>query len=193
MEQRELPFHGGRRRGAGRPKGTRVSHGRRPRFRKPTPVHVRLRVRRHVWNLRSGRSWRRIRRAFEKARGRFGARIVEYSVQGNHLHLIIEADDDGALSRAMQGLCIRLAKALNALMSGSGTVFDDHYFSRLLKSPTELVRAIAYVLGNHQHHFGTPSALYTSAELSPAERIELLSVPIGWLLSVGRFKALPGG
>src|SRR5439155_16755870 len=105
----------------------------------------------------------------------------------------IEADDDGALSRAMQGLCIRLAKALNALMSGSGTVFDDHYFSRLLKSPTELVRAIAYVLGNHQHHFGTPSALYTSAELSPAERIELLSVPIGWLLSVGRFKALPGG
>jgi len=146
-----------------------------------------------VWNLRSGRSWRRIRRAFEKARGRFGARIVEYSVQGNHLHLIIEADDDGALSRAMQGLCIRLAKALNALMSGSGTVFDDHYFSRLLKSPTELVRAIAYVLGNHQHHFGTPSALYTSAELSPAERIELLSVPIGWLLSVGRFKALPGG
>src|SRR5712691_11838591 len=144
--QQDLRFrsYGGRRDGAGRPRGHRVSHDERPRFARRTPVHVTLRVKRHVWNLRSGRSWRRIRRAFEKARGRFGARLIEYSVQGNHLHLIIEADDDVALSRAMQGLCIRLAKALNALMSRTGTVFDDHYFSRLLKSPTELVRAIAY-------------------------------------------------
>src|SRR4051812_16767046 len=182
MKQMQLPFHGGRRRGAGRPRGGRVSHDRRPRFRRPTPVHVTLRVKRHVWNLRSGRSWRRIRTAFEKARGRFGARIVEYSVQGNHLHLIIEADDDTALSRAMQGLCIRLAKALNALMSRAGAVFDDHYFGRRLQSPTELVRAIAYVLGNHEHHFGASSTEYTSAALSPVERMDLLSVPVGWLL-----------
>jgi hypothetical protein len=88
----------------------------------------------------------------------------------------------------MQGLCIRLAKALNALMSRAGAVFDDHYFSRLLKTPTELVRAIAYVLGNHAHHFGMPSTRYTSAALSPTERVELLSFPVGWLLNVGRCK-----
>ena len=151
-------------------------------------MHVTLRVKEHVWNLRSRRSFRRIRRAFEKARGRFGARLIEYSVQGNHLHLILEADDNDALSRAMQGLCIRLAKALNALMSRAGRVFDDHYFGRLLKSPTELTRAIAYVLGNHQRHFGgSPEAdAYSSATLSQAERVELLSFPVGWLLRVGR-------
>ena len=81
----------------------------------------------------------------------------------------------------------------HAMATRAGTVFDDHYFSRLLKSPTELVRAIAYVLGNHEHHFGTASSAYTSAELSQAERAELLSFPVGWLLSVGRFKASPAG
>jgi REP element-mobilizing transposase RayT len=147
-------------------------------------VHVTLRVKRHVWNLRSRRSWRRIRRAFEKARGKFGARLIEYSVQGNHLHLIIEADDNDALSRAMQGLAISIAKALNAMMECAGHVFDDHYFSRLLRSPTELTRAIAYVLGNHQHHFASESGpdQFSSAVLSPAERFELLSLPLSWLL-----------
>ena len=43
-----------------------------------------------------------------------GLRIVQFSVQGNHLHLIVEADSSTALSRGMQGLCIRLAKALKA-------------------------------------------------------------------------------
>ncbi len=147
-------------------------------------MHVTLRVKRHVWNLRSARSWRRIRRAFEKARGRFGVRLIEYSVQGNHLHLILEADDNDALSRAMQGLLIRIAKALNAMMNSVGRVFDDHYFSRLLRSPTELMRAIAYVLGNHQHHF--PSEIgpdpFSSAVLSPAERFDLLCLPLSWLL-----------
>ena len=74
-------------------------------------MHVTLRMKPHVWNLRSRRSYRRIRACFEKARGRFGARLVEYSVQGNHLHLIVEADDSAALSRGMQGLTIRIARS----------------------------------------------------------------------------------
>src|SRR4051812_39207540 len=87
--QLELPSRGGRRPGAGRPRGTRVSHAARERFDKPTAVHVTLRMRDHVWSLRSGRSFRRIRRSLEKARGRFGGRLIEFSVQGNHLHLIV--------------------------------------------------------------------------------------------------------
>lgn len=61
-----------------------------------------------------------------RARAKFGARLVEFSVQGNHLHLIVEADDSASLSRAMQGLCIRIARALNALMRSAGAVFADH-------------------------------------------------------------------
>src|SRR5438094_7098865 len=126
-------------------------------------------MRDHVWNLRSRRAFRRIRRCFEKARGRFGGRLIHFSVQGNHLHLILEADDNRALSRALQGLCIRIAKALNAMMSRAGAVFSDHYWSRLLRTPTELVNAIRYVLGNHTHHYGHADATRFSSSNPRAE------------------------
>lgn len=188
-EQLEFPRHGGPRPGAGRPRGNRVSHASRERFAKPTPVHVTLRVREHVWNLRSGRSFRRIRRCFDKARGRFGARLIEFSVQGNHLHLIIEADSDDALSRAMQGLCIRIAKALNAMMERAGAVFSDHYHSHVLRTPAELVNAIAYVLGNAARHFGMIEADPYSSAVSR----DLLAAPHGWLVRSGweRAKRIP--
>lgn len=182
--QRQLPFHGGPRPGSGRPRGNRTSHAARPQFAKPTPVHVTLRMRDHVWNLRSRRCYRRIQRAFEEARDRFGARLVAYSVQGNHLHMIVEADDSTALSRGMQGLTIRLAKSLNALMQRAGRVFDDHYFARLLETPTEVVRAIRYVLGNAAHHFGSAGADPFSSAPLPAGTA-LLARPHGWLLRTG--------
>src|SRR4051812_3201013 len=180
-QQLEFPTRGGRRPGAGRPRGSRVSHAPRERFAKPLPVHVTLRMREHVWNLRSGRSFRRIRRCFENARGRFGARLIEFSVQGNHLHLILEADSKAALSRAMKGLCIRLAKALNAMMDRAGAVFFDHYHSRVLRTPAELVNAIAYVLQNAAHHFGN----HAVDEYSSLRNRDVLAAATGWLLRKG--------
>src|SRR5689334_181675 len=183
--QLAFPRRGGPRPGAGRPRGNRVSHASRERFARPTPVHVTLRVHDHVWNLRSGRSFRRIRRCFAKVRGRFGARLIEFSVQGNHLHLIIEADSDGALSRAMQGLCIRIAKALNAMMQRAGAVFSDHYHSHVLRTPAEVVNAIAYVLGNAAHHFGVTAA----DPYSSATSRDVLVAPQSWLLRSGWHRA----
>ena len=161
----------------------------RARFGRPTPSHVTLRVRDRVWNLRSRRCWQRIRACFEKSLGRFGMRLIEFSIQGNHLHLIIEADSNESLSRGMQGLCIRVAKSLNALMRRRGAVFADHYHSRLLGSPTELTNAIAYVLGNHRHHFGGEDRTdrFSSDALDGDLRMLVLARPVGWLLRrVGR-------
>ena len=199
IAQGELPFprgRGGKRPGAGRrPKGDRpgVSHRARPRFARATPAHVTLRVRRHVWNLRSRRSYQRILACFKDALGRFGLRLIQFSVQGNHLHLIVEAQSSESLSRGMQGLCIRLARSLNALMGGHGPVFADHFHSRLLESPTALVRAIAYVLGNHAHHVPDEGETdrFGSALLSLAERSLVLAQPESWLLRIGFRKAPP--
>jgi putative transposase len=143
-------------------------------------------MRPHVWNLRSGRSFRRLRGAFSKGRDRLGLRLIEFSVQGNHLHLIVEADSSAALSRGMQGLAIRIARALNALMHRAGSVLADHYHSRLLGTPTELVRAIRYVIGNHEHHFAERGMdPFSSASLPAALRGTLLATPLGWLLRKG--------
>jgi len=189
---------GGRRDGAGRkplPAGKRhVPHRSRERFDKPTPVHVTLRVAEHVWNLRSARSFRRIARAFARRRGLAGLRLIEFTVQGNHLHLVVEAESTEALSHGIQGLAIRIARALNAMMDRSGAVFADHYHSRLLKTPTELCRAIAYVLGNAAHHFGHRGAdPFTSSSLTPELRGQLLEPPETWLVRAGwrRAKGTP--
>jgi hypothetical protein len=120
---RQLAFtlraHRGRRQGAGRkPKGERalVSHAARPKFERATPAHVTLRVANDVPNLRSSRRSASIRECFVAARGSLGVRLIEFSVLSNHLHLVVEADSSEALSRGMQGLCIRIAKALNAML-----------------------------------------------------------------------------
>jgi putative transposase len=181
-----LPSRGGRRRGAGRkPKGEKVlvSHKPRPRFETPAAVHVTLRVALHVWNLRSRRCFRVIETSLEEARDRFGLRVIEFSVLGNHLHLVVEADSSNALSRGMQGLNIRIAKALNLLMRTKGSVFADHYHPRLLRTPTELVNAIAYVLRNAEHHYGSRGPdPYSSAA---CDRRRLLSHARAWLLCTG--------
>jgi REP element-mobilizing transposase RayT len=124
-----------------------VSHKARPRFAKRLPVHVTLRIADEVWNLGSGRSVHPLRACLAAAEGRFGLRIVDFGIQGNHLHLIVEADDSEALTRGMQGFCIRLAKSLNRMMGRSGRVFSDHYDSRLLRTPAELARARRVVSG----------------------------------------------
>jgi putative transposase len=194
---RQLPFvfrtHGGKRKGAGRkPKGDAalVNHRMRPRFERTTPAHVTLRVRNEVPNLRSSRRFAVIRRCFAAARGLHGLRLVEFTVMGNHLHLIVEAESSGALSRGMQGLCIRLAKALNAaLKRRGGRIFADHYHSHLLRSPTEAANALKYVNGNAARHYGERGLDWFSSQ-NPELR-KLLMAPVTWLLSVGWRRARP--
>lgn len=147
--------HGGARRGAGRPRSSSaVPHTARPQFDGArTPLHVTLRMASGVWNLRSQRGYRCVEHALAAERARAQLRVVHFSVQGNHLHMIVEADDRGALSRRMQGFGIRLARRINIMMARPrGRVLADRYHARALKTPREVHRAIAYVLGNHVKH-----------------------------------------
>src|SRR4051794_32371026 len=192
--QIELPFRpprGGKRKGAGRkPKNGRagVSHRARPRFDRVTPAHVTLRIQDDVPSLRASRRFAAIRRSFAAARGLHGLRLVEYTVLSNHLHLVVEADSSVALSRGMQGLAIRLAKALNAALGRGGRLFADHFHSRLLRTPTELTPAIRYLLDNGQHHYGESGPWFTSRAV---DGLAILATPVGWLLRVGWKRAAP--
>jgi REP element-mobilizing transposase RayT len=146
--------HGGARSGAGRPRkpGSGVPHLCRARVRPSQPVHVTLRLRRGLPTLRQKRAYRAIYHAFVGGRSRFGFRLVHYSVQSNHLHLLVEAPHARALARAMQGLCVRLARKLNSVFGRTGTVFADRYHARGLGSPREVRNALRYVLGNARRH-----------------------------------------
>lgn len=151
----ELKTWGGKRKGAGRkPAAGRegIRHDARDPVRPSQPVHVTMRMAEHVWNLRSQRSFRIIDAAFHVVRARRDFRVVHFSVQGNHVHLIVEADGTPALANGMRALSIRLAMHLNAMMGRRGPVFSGRYHSHVLKTPAEVRNAVRYVLGNFASH-----------------------------------------
>jgi REP element-mobilizing transposase RayT len=86
------------------------------------------------------------------SRGAF--RVVHFSVQSNHVHLLVEAHDKLALSRGVAGLSIRLARSVNRVLSRRGRVWADRYHARALRTPREVRHAIVYVLMNYKKHGG---------------------------------------
>jgi len=154
MQQTAFRFRtwGGARRGAGRPRTSkRVAHVTRPRVTQHIPLHVTLRLVADLPNLRKRRTFRLVREALGLPRAG-DARIAHYSIQSNHLHLIVEAESTRQLARGVQALSIRLAKRLNRLFARSGRVFADRFHVRTLKTPLEVRRALAYVLNNYRRH-----------------------------------------
>jgi REP element-mobilizing transposase RayT len=156
--------HGGKRENAGRKPartGTWVGHGPRPWHDPSHPVHVTLRVRRGVPNLRGLRLAKAITEGLRKAaqsrharpaERRRTFRVVHYSIQPNHLHLIVEATSKTALARGMQGLASGLARRVNRTLHRRGAMFGDRYHAHTLASPTEVRNAIVYVVKNYEKH-----------------------------------------
>lgn len=153
--QMKLPNWGGKREGAGRkPNGERplASHQSRPTFKARHPVHVTMRLLFGVGFLRGFSRKRAIEDALRAAKDRFGMRVVHYSIQGTHLHLIVESDQPSVLSRAIQGLAIRIARSLNRLAGRGGKVFAERFHAHVLEALREVKNAIRYVLENFRHH-----------------------------------------
>src|SRR5262245_2198436 len=129
-----------------------MPHARRPELAARHPLHVTMRVARRLPSLRRWRTFRELERAFRGGRERFGFRLVHFAVLSNHLHLVVEAEDARSLSRGMQGLSVRLARAFNRAVGRTGAVFAERYHARVLRTPREVRNTLAYVLGNARHH-----------------------------------------
>jgi REP element-mobilizing transposase RayT len=145
---------GGPRPGAGRKPlagRRRVPHRRRSAVRRDRPLHVTLRLREGLPMLRRARSFDAVRSAIGTAH-KSGFRVVHFSVQTNHLHLVVEADDRRALSRGMQGLKIRITRRLNRLWGTKGTIFAERYHDREIRTPREARAVLLYVIGNARKH-----------------------------------------
>ena len=91
------------------------------------PAHVTLRLRADLPSLRTLRVVREIERTFAAGCARPDFRLVHYSLQGNHAHLIVEAHDRDALGRGMMAIGARLARAINRVAERSGRVLADRY------------------------------------------------------------------
>jgi len=160
---------GGARPGAGRP--TRPGAGPAHRARGPqpasAPTHVTLRALPGLPNLRRGAAWAAVAAALAEGAEGPGFRIVHFSVQSNHLHLLVEAAGATALRRGMQGLAIRLARGLNRVAGRRGKVWAGRYYARALRTPREVRLALCYVLQNARRHAGLEGGMVDPAWRDP--------------------------
>jgi REP element-mobilizing transposase RayT len=172
--------------------GTGVPHLERKEFTPEQPVHVTQRMQRVVGQLRTQARLNAIREALIAGNGKFGMQVVHFSVQGNQLHLICEAEGREALSKGIKGTAVRIAIALNRVSGRHGSVFVDRYHARILTTPRDVANTLRYVLQNHRKH--AKKTLPASWEDTFATTVEEpLQPPKTWLLREGwaRAKAPP--
>lgn len=136
---------GGRRSGSGRKRihSKGVAHRTRELINSKKPMHVNFKYRVHVKNKEVLRI---LKRAIFNS-GIKGLRILHYSIQSNHMHFIVEADNNRILESGMRSLTVTIAKGLK-----EGKVQLERYHLHVLKSIRETRNAIHYVLFNEQKH-----------------------------------------
>jgi putative transposase len=127
------------------------AHRARPRHCSRHPVHVTLRRGRHLPSLRAPIVLSALRRGFTAASRRW-FRVVHFGVQDDHLHLLVEADDNVSLSRGMIGLTVRLARAYNRSLTRRSSVWSERFYARPLRTPREVRHCLVYVLMNRKKH-----------------------------------------
>lgn len=181
VASREKPKHGGRRANAGRKKTDAFrcdpSHATRPELSFKHPVHVMLRTLASVPRLRQRDGYEAIRAVLRHFVDGASFRVIQISIQRNHLHLIVEAADKDALRHGMQSLAIRAARALNAGFERSGKVFAFRYKAKQIKTADYARNVLSYVLNNWRRH---REDRYTGEMSMPFDRFSSASAFTGW-------------
>jgi REP element-mobilizing transposase RayT len=117
------------------------------------PLHVVLRVATTVAWLRTPKAYRAVRAALVTVLDRAEMfRIVHFSLQGTHLHLLCEASDRMTLARGLQAFQISAARHLNRESKKKGQVFPDRYFAESIDSVRQTRHTLSYVLNNWRKH-----------------------------------------
>jgi REP element-mobilizing transposase RayT len=156
QEELALPnTWGGKRAGAGRKRRSErqnVPHRARPKHVGGHPVHVTLRS--LFRPLRSQHVFPSVCLAVKGAtkRNEKRFRIVQFSVQWDHVHLVVEASDKRALSSGVASVAIRIARTVNELVRRRGRLWADRWHGRELTSPRQVRNALVYVLANFRKH-----------------------------------------
>jgi REP element-mobilizing transposase RayT len=155
-----------------------------------------MRARAGLPSLRGRAVYAAIELAIVASAARTDCRVVHFSVQEDHLHLLLEAHDGRALSSGARGLAIRIARAVNRACGRRGAIWDGRYDRHDLRTPREVRHCLRYVLNNalKHGHVGIDFDRCSSArwfdgwrEVPPAPPTgtPVVQAPRTWLLSVG--------
>lgn len=136
---------GGRRPGSGRKRihSKGVAHRSREIVTGRTPLHINFKYRTIIKNKQC---LKLLKKAILNARSH-GLRIIHFSLQSNHVHLVVESETNEILTRGMRSLTVTFAKGLK-----KGKVQLERYHLHVLRNIRETRNAVLYVLFNKQKH-----------------------------------------
>jgi len=190
---------GGWRPGAGRKRTSRrMPHVSRD-VRRNGVFHVTARIRPGLPSLRAARVVQRVEQSFRLGCSREDFRLVHYSLQRDHLHLLVEAADGRSLGRGVRSLLIRVTRAANAIWGRRGAVIGDRYHHRRLATPHEVHNALAYVFHNAHKHLNLTVRGWVDPASSGrwfwdlAREVPAVAPARYWLLRVGWRRHAPIG
>jgi len=129
-----------------------MRHRSRPEFPGRFPCHVTLKAQAGLPSLRRLEVVREVMASFAAGAERGSFRLVELSLQGDHLHAIVEAEGREALGRGMKSMTARFARAVNRALGRSGPVLRERYHLHVLRTAREVRNALSYVLTNARRH-----------------------------------------
>lgn len=145
---------------AGRPpvndKGIR--HTERPRLNKSTMLHLTIKVRENKADIQNKRILAILHHAIKRARLQ-KLKILHYTLEYNHIHLLVEASNNQILHKGMQAFGITFAKWVNRLREGKGMVYKQRYHFHALKSLREKKNALNYIFSNGVKHKRTKNRI----------------------------------
>lgn len=158
QEQLSLPInrgpngHGGMRKSSGRKERDKgMPHIERSRTNKSNPRFITLKRAPDLGIFRVPQTRDLIIDCFRKAQ-RDDFRIIHFTIQVDHIHLIIESSDEYSLACGMKGLVPRITKNVNRLWGRSGQLFPERYHDRVLSSPTQIRNTLRYLFNNWRKH-----------------------------------------
>lgn len=168
--------HGGRRSNAGRKRihSKGVAHRSRESVNHRTPLHINFK---YKTTIKNKQCLKLLKRAIINSR-RLGLNVIHYSLQSNHVHLIVEAVDNKILTKGMRSLTVTMAKGLK-----KGRVQLGRYHLHVLRSLQETKNALRYVLYNEAKH--SPLRLFHVTEYSSLyfkNKASFLDNPRSWIL-----------
>ncbi|MBC7712718.1 MAG: transposase [Rhizobacter sp.] len=133
-----------------------IRHIEREAIKKDTVLHLTLKITREKAALKNKMILKCLHHSIKKARG-LGLKVIQYTLEYDHIHLLVEASDKVQLGIGMQSLGISLSKGINKIKAQKGKVFKNRYHFRKLSTPKEIKNVLNYILGNGIKHKETTS------------------------------------
>ncbi len=158
------------RKGAGRPAlhDPGIRHTNRPHIKKPASLHLTIKVKKKKAEIKNKSVLKILKRAILNARKQ-GLRVIHFSLEYDHVHLLIEADNNLILGKGMQAFGVTLSKAINRLKKLKGGVYKHRYHFRQISSTRELKIVMNYIFTNGLKH-GTAKSILNPFNSIQAEK-----------------------